>query len=797
MRNRLSARLVVPVAAIASSIAFGSIFGSILGCGSDPQVEGRSASSSTSGSESTGMGGSGGKEPGVGGAAGAGGGVGGSGGAVGSGGGMGGSGGAAGSGGGLGGSGGGMPEGEFRFEVPELWPGLGYYTLFADLNGDGRMDAYNSNPFEMTNKVVIRFAIAQSDGTFSETNTVTVPGTSAPIEYIGDFNGDGHVDVVIYTVDARHLLLGHGDGVFDAPITIPPTTSRYIFGDLNGDKLADLVEFYGNNDVTVRLGQGNGTFVQQSKQVRPLTAATLADVDGDGDRDIIGADINGAIYVFNNDGAGNISPSIVVNDGSQWDTVSAMAIADLNKDGRQDLVVAVDTFLDDLVLTFLGDASGNLVLASQHTTTYPQDLDVGDIDGDGHEDVVLISRPVGSSSNDLLEVLYGDGAGGLGDRRTFWNTVASSTVSFVKDMDADGKLDVVLRGTHVAYNAGNRELKAPRLSVIEDGDDSGDTENWVDFDGDKRPEFVIAQLNGPLEKYTFGSDLRLGPPQVSMGAGTLGNRIVRDITGDGYPDVYVSANGVLHLWMGTGNFTFASEINPLPNAWNLQWVDLNGDALLDAVYAPSKQIEVAYATAPGTFATPVVSSTSTTRCYVAAPADFNGDKTVDLACTDNISLALTWWFANAGYQYTSGQQFTWSQTMEQLYNATALDLDGDGDQDLIATVSYLVKIDVFLNDGTGNFTRVTLPINKLDTLGGFNVGDFDGDGRIELVVPQNQRSASVYRFKTDGSIEPLFDFDAPRGTQPVDVDHDGDLDLTYTYSSSNRTIVAVVRNLRF
>lgn len=795
MKKSNAIQLVVPVAAIASSIALGSI----AGCGSDPQIEGRSSSSSSTGGESTGMGGFGGKGPGSGGAAGAGagGGMGGSGGAAGSGGGVGGAGGGmGGAGGGMGGTGGGTADGEFRFEVPEAWPNLGYLSLFADLNADGRMDAYNSNPFAMPNNVVITFAIAQSDGTFSETHTVSVPGTSAPIEYVGDFNGDGHSDVMIYTVNARHLLMGHGNGVFDAPIIVPPTTASYLYGDLNGDKLDDAVEFNISNEVRVRLGQGNGTFVQQSKQVRPMSKGILADVDGDGDRDIIGADSGGAIYVFQNDGAGNIGPAIIADDGSQWDSVKSMAIGDLNKDGRKDLVIAADKFLDDLVVTFLGEASGQLAQYSQNLTNYPQDVDVGDIDGDGNDDVVLVSQPIGISSNDLIEVLYGDGFGGLVDRRGYWNTVASSTVSFVKDMDADGKLDIVLRGTHVAYNAGNRELKAPRLSVIMDGDDSGDTVSWVDFDGDKRPEFVMAQNNGPLEKYTFGPDLRLGAPDMSTAAGTLGNRVVRDVTGDGHPDAYVSVNGVLHLWLGAPGYTFGSEIMPLPNAWNLQWVDLNGDALLDAVYAPNKQIEIAHATAPGVFATPV-NTPNTTRCYVAAPADFNGDKTVDLACVDNVALSLTLWFADAGYAYTSGQQFTWSDPMEQLYNITALDLDGDGDQDLIATVSYMVKIDVFLNDGTGNFTRTTLALDKVDTLGDFNVGDFDGDGRIELVVPKNQASTAAYRFKGDGSIEHLFDFDAPRGTRAIDVDHDGDLDLTYTRAYTNRTIVSVVRNLRF
>jgi hypothetical protein len=115
---------------------------------------------------------------------------------------------------------------------------------------------------------------------------------------------------------------------------------------------------------------------------------------------------------------------------------------------------------------------------------------------------------------------------------------------------------------------------------------------------------------------------------------------------------------------------------------------------------------------------------------------------------------------------------------------------------MVATTTYLVRFDLFLNDGTGNFTRSTLQ-NNVDAVGHFSVGDFDGDGRIEVVVPRNQGTTGVYRFTNAATLTHLFDFDGPRGMRANDVDHDGDLDLTYTHDNGGRTIVAVVRNLRF
>lgn len=688
-----------------------------------------------------------------------------------------------------------MNGGEFRFELPERWPGLPVgFRLLKDLNGDGRVDAYLSSSHIMQNHVVFRFAIAQMDGTFNQTHEVAFSGASSGwIEYVGDVNGDGHADLIIDTGIPRYLLLGHGDGVFDAPLPINMPTGTY--GDMNGDQRDDIIEFDTfDNEVRVHLAQTDGSFVLHSKQVRDLDMALLADIDGDGDRDVVGADWTGGIYVFQNDGTGQIAAPVTIDDGSQWDSVKTMAIADLNADGRDDVVLGVGKFLGDLVVVMLGEASGQLVLGSQYDTRLPQNIDVADMDGDGYDDVVLVSQPIGVTSNDLVEIFYGDGLGGLGDRRGFWNT-QGSTVSHLRDVDGDGLTDVVLAETHVALNKGNRELKAPPLSVIKDGDDAGDTINWVDFDGDAKPEFVVAQNNGPLEKYVFDAGLRLGAPELCTGAGTAADRVVRDVTGDGHPDAYVVASGTLRLWLGAGGCTFGSELLPLQNAWNMQWVDLDGDALLDAVYAPNKQIEVALATAPGSFGPPV-NTANTTRCYVAPAADFNGDATVDLACVDNLTQSLTFWMADAGHHYSQGQQFTWSVN-EELRNPKALDVDGDGDQDVLgAVVTNSVRLEVFLNDGTGNFTRSTL-LDKIDAVGHYSVGDFDADGAIELVVPNNQKTTGVHRFTSAGTIAHLFDYEAPRGMHPYDVDHDGDLDLTYTYAYDNRMVVAVVRNLRF
>jgi hypothetical protein len=139
---------------------------------------------------------------------------------------------------------------------------------------------------------------------------------------VGDFNGDGIPDLAVANGSAVSVLLGNGDGTFQAPVSYAAGIGPIFVaaGDFNGDGKLDLAVAI-SGGVRVLLGNGDGTF-----QTTPISyvagrtpqAVAVADFNGDGAADLAVANCDSAISAGSND------VSILLNDGS-WGGASPAA----------------------------------------------------------------------------------------------------------------------------------------------------------------------------------------------------------------------------------------------------------------------------------------------------------------------------------------------------------------------------------------------------------------------------------------------------------------------------------------
>ena len=242
-----------------------------------------------------------------------------------------------------------------------------------------------------------------------------------------DLNNDGWSDLIVINEDSADVRVflnaANGSGRFTGVLT--PTSQVNLQAspsepsDFNRDGNADLVVAnIATNSLSVLLGKGDSTFGPQ-QEIDVGSAAlprgvVVLDVEGDGDTDIVGTNAfgsgNGNLAVVLNDGTGVFGKATFFEGGdeAEWGLVAA----DMNEDGRLDLAVGSQHPASPEIMVLIANGDGTF---TRSATTAAGGvvwmLAAGDMNGDGHEDILSAN-----SVDDNGAVLLGDGKGGLGSR---------------------------------------------------------------------------------------------------------------------------------------------------------------------------------------------------------------------------------------------------------------------------------------------------------------------------------------------------------------------------------------------
>ncbi|WP_460952481.1 beta strand repeat-containing protein, partial [Spirosoma daeguense] len=306
----------------------------------------------------------------------------------------------------------------------------------GDFNGDGKLDLVSAN--RGSNNV----SVLLNNGAGGFGAAINFPVGSAPSSVaVGDFNGDGRLDLAISNGGSGNVsvLLGNGAGSFGAAINFPVGSYpvSVVVGDINNDGKLDLVTAnFTSSTVSVLLGDGLGAFgaaINFPAGDSPAYAA-MGDLNGDGNQDLAIAHYNGitAVSILLSDGSGGFTPSTVVNGlGGQ---PFMIVVRDLNSDGKLDVALA---HRSNNVVVLLGDGTGGFAAPSLFGVgTAASSVAVGDFNGDGNLDLTIANL-----LSNTVSVLLGDGAGAFGAATHLSVGVRPQSV-VVGDFNGDGRPDL-------------------------------------------------------------------------------------------------------------------------------------------------------------------------------------------------------------------------------------------------------------------------------------------------------------------------------------------------------------------
>ena len=621
-------------------------------------------------------------------------------------------------------------------------------VIAADVDGDGDVDAISAS---LDDDTVAWFENKFGDGSGWTRITISTSADGAKSVAAGDVDGDGDLDVISASQNAGTVawyenLAGDGSSwtPHDITTTVPGVRSVRA-GDVDGDGDLDVLWAKDNRVAWHENTAGDGSSWTAHTISFPAPGGEsvyVADLDGDGDLDALAERASVGVEWHEN----------TAGDGSSWTThlidsrTTPFPVAAADLDGDGDLDVISGSFLGSIA--WWENTAGDGSAWSEHglaTGGNPQSVFPTDVDGDGDLDVLYAS-----SSDDTI-----------GWRRNV--TIHRSAVF-------------------------------PSATVISSLADGARMVLTADLDGDGDPDALSASSTADTIAWYANADGAgsfTAPMSLSTTADGARSVATGDLDGDGDLDVLsASFDDDTVAWyentVGDGSIWTATAITTTADgAMTAQPADLDGDGDLDVVAASRNDDTVAWYknTGSGVFAGPLVISTVAdgARSVVAADLDDDGDLDVVAASSEDDTIA---WYENDGAGAFSGPLGISTVVGVTPQSVSAADLDRDGDLDVLSAARVGERFAWHENSDGQGLAWLT---HEIPVLGSeprsIHAVDMDGDGDVDLVTTSfsDHRVSWIENQDGEGSLWIQHTLTtAAAGAEwahAADVDQDGDADV--------------------
>ena len=699
----------------------------------------------------------------------------------------------------------------------------------ADFDGDGKLDLAMATEDALGNTYLEVFRNTTSTpGSISFTNDFIT--THDGYNYIidaADFNGDGKIDIVVLDSDNAAVSVYENSSTTgtisfedDVDFTIGSDPYDVTFGDINADGMPDIITLDGSDgNVSVLENTSTGGSISFAAKVDfalNLSISTssdwveVGDLNDDGLPEVLVKN-NESISIFKNESSASLSMAspnelaLLMGFGPLYmDDFNGDGIPDLLTSGQINQVVVLKNTSSGSTISFDSEVKFNT-----SSGYYPLTFIAEDLDGDGETDIVVSTQEGISNTDYKVEVLRNHHSKSEITAFSFAEQLTAATIDVSAktiEISVDGVPDLttLTASLELSYGATATVAGVSQTSGVT----SNDFTNPVTYtvlaeDGSTDEDWTVTVVLGCSDdvvdlteeacgNYDFDGDLI-----TSSGIYT---KLYTNVTGC---DSTVTVDVTIHpvefysTVYAIGEYDF--DGTTLTTSGQYTYGPFTGSTGCDSTYVLNLTIE------PDTYDTQnylqfQLAETSFEGIRGANYlGDLDGDTDLDIILVGRNSNMndRTRIYLNAGdgtFTEKTGHGITNVNTVQ---NACKLiDIDEDNDLDFIMfglTSSVVTVSELYLNDGSGNFTLKADANLPLVSNGAVDVGDVDGDDDLDLLI-QGIGSGAGKIWLNNGnevfseSAENIF----PRMEQGSidfgDVDGDNDLDVFMTGSTSGPTI---------